>query len=100
MKRGATVISLCLGIYMLSYIAPSPFDAYAPASWGLNGVKWYAWAPPVFSDPATGQWIHTPLRIIYAPLSFADDRFWHTHGHFPEVGDPKHPVVFSGFKRQ
>jgi hypothetical protein len=99
MKRAAQVTSLLLGIYVLSYIALSLFGAYAPAVWGLNGVKWYSWAPPGFYDPATGNWIHTPLRIFYAPLSIADDRFWHTHYH-PENSDPQHPVVFPGFKRK
>ena len=99
MKRAARVITLCFILYLLSYVALSPFGAYAPAVWGLNGVKWYAWAPPGFYDPATGEWIHTPLRIFYAPLSIADDRFWHLHYH-PEDSDPQHPVVIPRFKRK
>ena len=94
MKRAATVLSLSLGIYVLSYVVLSSFGAYAPAAVGLNGIKWYAWAPVGFYSPTSSKWLHTPLRIIYAPLSMADDHFWHTHGHFPRESDPTHPVMF------
>ena len=100
MKRAAIALSIFLGIYVLSYVVLSSLGAYAPAAWGTNGVKWYAWAPPGFYNPPTGEWIHTPMRIFYAPLSIIDDRYWHTHGHFPEDSDPQHPVVFPGFKRK
>jgi hypothetical protein len=101
MKRAATFLSLFLAIYVLSYFILSLFGAYAPSAWGLGqqGMrpKWYAWAPLGIYDPATGRWLHPVLRIFYAPLSFADDRLWHTHGHFPEDSDPQHPAVFPGF---
>ena len=104
MKRAAIVLSFLLVIYVLSYAILSPFGAYAPAVWGLgqHGMrpKSYAWAPPGFYNPATGEWIHTPMRIFYAPLSVIDDRYWHTHGRFLEDGDPQHPVVFPGIKRK
>jgi hypothetical protein len=102
MKRVAKVLGVLLGLYVVSYALLSPFGAYAPSLWGLGqqGMrpKWYTWAPPGFYDSTTGEWIHTPLRILYAPLSFADDRFWHTHYH-PENGDPQHQVVFPGSKK-
>ena len=100
MKRGRIAVVLLLGGYVLSYIALSSFGAYAPAAWGTAGVKWYAWAPVGFYEPTTGRWVHTPMRIIYAPLTFADDRLWHTHGHFPQDGDPTHPIELPNSERK
>jgi hypothetical protein len=101
MKRASIVVSLIISSYVLSYVVLSSFGAYASAAWGRgqHGMrpKWYAWAPPGLYNPTTGDWPHPALRIFYAPLSFADDHLWHTHGRFPEDGDPKHPDVFPGF---
>jgi hypothetical protein len=91
-NRGSMAGLLLLGIYVLSYILLSSSGAYAPAAWGTNGVKWYAWAPVGFYSVGSGEWLPTPLRFIYAPLSIADQRFWHTHGYMPEATDRVHPM--------
>jgi hypothetical protein len=97
MKRAVKVPGVLLCVYALSYVVLSTFGAYAPAVWGIGqqGMrpKGYAWAPRGFYNPATGDWMHTPIRIFYAPLSAAD-------GPFPEDSDPTHPVVFPGFKHK
>ena len=97
------VFGLILAIYILSYVALSTFGAYASASCGLGqqGLqpKNYKWLPLGFYTPTTGEWRHAPV-IIYAPLFIADNRYWHTHGRFPEDGDPRHPVVITGLNRK
>ena len=101
-KRVAIPFILSLSIYVLSYAILSSFGAYAPRAWGLSqqGMrpKWYAWAPPGFYNPATGEWMDTPMQMIYSPLLAADNCFWHTH-YYPKDRDPQHPVVFPAFKR-
>ena len=87
-----TVLLLLSG-YLLSYIFLSSFGAYAPAAFGLAGIKWYARAPAGFYAPASDRWVHTPMRIFYAPLTMADARFWHTHGRFPGDGEPIYPEM-------
>ena len=83
---------VCLGTYVLSYVAISPFGAYVPVSWGMSGSKSYHWAAPGFYDPAKDKWIHGPLQILYAPLTIVDHHIWHNHS-FPEPGDPQHTVA-------
>src|SRR3954469_24753330 len=82
---------VCLGLYVLTYLVFSPFGAYAPSILGLNGPKFYHWAPPGFYDPVREKWIHPELRIFYAPLDMIDHRIWHNH-RFPEATDPSYPV--------
>jgi hypothetical protein len=102
-KRSALVLSVCLGIYVLSYVVLSSFGAYAPATWGLgqHGMqpRWYSWAPPGFYNPATGEW-HTRVQILYRPLWLIDDRCWHTSQQFPADGCRKHPAVFPWSSRK
>ena len=103
MKRATLAFSISVSIYLLSYSVLSSFGAYEPARWGLGQhgmvARSYAWAPWGFYAPASGEWIHTPLRIAYAPLSVVDDRFWHNHDH-PEDIDPMHQAIFPSIKRK
>ena len=48
---------------------------YEPAVIGLNGVKWYAWAPKYFVSDFN--WNQTP-ETIFLPLYYLDIKFWHT----------------------
>ena len=103
MKKNLAAVFILVGVYVLSYVVLSSLGAYAPSRWGLGQhgmeARSYAWAPRGFYAPTSGEWIHTPMRIIYAPLSLADDYFWHSHYH-PEDTDPTHPAIFTGFKRK
>jgi hypothetical protein len=69
------LVSLLL-LYVGSYVALSANGCYEPEGIGLNGVKWYAWAPRGFVDHYV--WRQS-LRIAYFPLSYLDVRFWHTY---------------------
>jgi hypothetical protein len=74
------VLLVLLLIYIGSYVVLSAGGCYEPATIGLNGVKWYGWAPRGF---VVGyKWRRCPM-IIYAPLLFLDERCWHT----PEKSD-------------
>ena len=103
MKRATLAFSILACGYVLSYSVLSSFGAYAPARWGLGQhgmvARSYAWAPWGFYAPTSGEWVRTPLRIAYAPLSVVDDRFWHTHDH-PKDTDLTHPEIFPGIKRK
>ena len=102
MKQAAIVLSLLLGIYVLSYVVLSRFGAYAPLVWGPSQEGWrpksYHWAPPGFYVPSTGKWrsVGTHPIHIYAPLWALDNWTWHTH-IFPEAGEPEHPLVIPNF---
>lgn len=96
MKRTPIVLSLVLGAYVFSYVVLSSFGAYAPAIWGTNGIKRFVWAPLGFYRPSNGAWVRAPMRFFYAPLSFIDARYWHTHEPFPEESDPRHPLPRPG----
>ena len=80
---------VCLGAYVLSYVAISPFGAYAESSFGLSGPISYQWAPPGFYDPVREKWIHPELEIFYAPLSILDHHLWHNHWW----KGPRYPVA-------
>jgi len=63
-----------LCIYVGVYAILSLEGRYEPAAWGLDHVKWYAWAPRGFVQDF--QWSR-PLMLTFAPLYYLDTRFWH-----------------------
>ena len=93
MKPLGNVVIGGVAAYLMAYLLLSSTGAYAPLVWGLNGVKWYGWAPTGFYDEASGDWRPLPF-ILFLPLNSLDNKFWHTHGLHPDNHDPKHPVVF------
>src|SRR5438093_8777021 len=68
-------LTLGLFVYVGSYLWRSTRGRYEPAAIGLNGVKWYSWAPSGYVTDF--RWNHT-LMLVYCPLYFLDTRFWHT----------------------
>jgi hypothetical protein len=94
MRRGRSIwrwlaIALVplLGLYVGSYLALSLRGRYEPSVWGLNGVKWYSWAPAGFVEDL--HWNH-PIRITYLPLYCLDTQFWHREGY--RERDGKYPI--------
>ena len=71
---GAT-LALAVFMYIGSYLWRSTQGRYEPAAIGLNGVKWYHWAPRGFVTDF--RWNQTLVQAYY-PLFFIDTRFWHT----------------------
>jgi hypothetical protein len=82
-------LSVLLAIYAGSYIALSAGGRYEPASIGLAGVRWYAWAPHGFVDAY--RWKYWPL-LIYAPLAYFDAWLWHPPGNPPPRNYPINQV--------
>jgi hypothetical protein len=68
------VLLTLLPFYVGSYLVLSARGCYEPAGIGLNGVKWYAWAPSGFV--VHYNWRRWP--IIYFPLWSLDMHVWHT----------------------
>jgi hypothetical protein len=66
---------LAIFAYVGSYSWRSTRGRYEPAAIGLNGVKWYGWAPKGFVT--NFKWNRT-LMLVYYPLYYFDNRFWHT----------------------
>ncbi len=74
---GITLLTLLL-IYIGSYALLSSGGCYEPAAIGLNGVKWYGWAPRGFVDHY--RWKRWP-GILYVPLYVLDIRAWHANAY-------------------
>ena len=74
--RDLVVVSVCLlCLYVGTYALLSVNGRYEPAAWGVNGVKWYGWAPAGFVQDF--EW-SGPLLLAFAPLYALDKRLWHT----------------------
>ena len=70
----AIVGALLFGVYAGAYVVRSLDGRFEPAHIGLNGVKWYQWAPAGFVTDF--KWNHAQLKFYY-PLYLLDIRFWH-----------------------
>gem|GEM_PF-1782769 len=71
-----TILSLLLiAAYSGGYLALSLGGAYMPATYGLNGIKDWAWIPRGFADDA-GK-LRPALFIPFFPLYWIDSRYWH-----------------------
>lgn len=80
--------------YFLTYILLTCFGSFAPAVWGLNGVKWYSWAPYGFVDAGLRR--NGTLHLVFAPLYLADVNLWHTEG---AMGSKRYPVRWAPGER-
>ena len=69
------VFAILLATYTAVYVALSANGRYEPAAWGLDGVKWYAWAPAGFVRDYAWD---VRMMIAFAPLYYLDQEFWHT----------------------
>jgi hypothetical protein len=76
------VLLLC---YVCSYAALSAWGTYEPAAIGLNGVKWYRWAPAGFVKDYR---LRRGFYYAYMPLYLADRWLWHEDD---EVYSGKYP---------
>jgi len=86
------IILLALGLYVAVYVRSSALGRYEPACYGLNGVKWYDWAPRGFYN--NGKWNHS-AAWAFLPLYWVDVNYWHTYnaqdsGRYP-VDVPMRP---------
>ena len=81
------LISSVLLVYVSAYVALSIQGRYEPAAFGLNGVKFYAWAPHGFHSHLT--WRHRTM-FLFSPLYCVDIRFWHT---FDAAHSGKYPIT-------
>ena len=62
-------------IYVVMYLALSLAGTYRPATWGLNGIKDFAWSPKYFAD-RTGR-LRRGWAYAFLPLYWLDLRYWH-----------------------
>jgi hypothetical protein len=78
MKKKLLILILLLVLiatYVGVYIGLSANGQYIPTVFGLNGVKWYDWAPRGFVKD--GQW-NGRVMVVFLPLWKLDRRSWHT----------------------
>jgi hypothetical protein len=71
----AVTLACAVAAYVGSYVARSARGRYEPMVIGLNGVKWYDWAPEGFVGEGW-KWNETQIWWYY-PLWRLDRRFWH-----------------------
>lgn len=65
---------LLISAYPGSYVALSCQGRYEGAVYGLDGPKWYSWAPRGFVDDR--RWNGPPM-YFYRPLYLLDEWYWH-----------------------
>ena len=71
----ATIVCLLLAfVYVGTYLLLSLGGRYEPAAWGVDNVKWYAWAPRGFVQDF--RWNRGPM-LAFLPLYYLDTHFWH-----------------------
>ena len=88
-KTFGIVVLTLLVLYVGTYVALSLGGRYEPAGIGLNGVKFYAWAPRGFVTDYV--WNH-PLMCLYLPLYGLDIHLWHSTLAGWEAEYSKYPV--------
>ncbi len=98
-KVFGTPLLILLLIYIGSYVLISSGGCYEPAAIGLNGVKWYLWAP--YGFVTNYKWKRWPM-ILYLPLWGLDMRFWHTQekvwsGQYP-VNEVKREEIWKVYQ--
>jgi hypothetical protein len=76
-NRRAIAFGTFCAMYVFSYVSLSVAGRYEPAAWGLDGVKWYSWAPAGFVRSKDLEWRRHTLLMFY-PLYQLDRKFWHT----------------------
>jgi len=86
------VFGLLACIYLVSYFVMSINGRYEPGVWGLNGPKWYVWAPAGFVHEF--EW-NGPVMLMYYPLYELDRRYWHRDD---DSHSGKYPVNDCGWQ--
>ena len=81
-----TMLLCLLLLYTGSYGLLSLGGRYEPAVIGLNGVKWYDWAPRGF---VTDYNWNEGINRFYLPLWALDRRLWHS---YEEADSGKYPI--------
>ena len=74
-RRIGITLSVAVGAYVVSYLVLSLQGRYEPSAIGLNGVKWYRWAPRGFVTDF--RW-SSSFAAVFLPLHFLDTKMWHT----------------------
>jgi len=72
------VLAMATLLYVGSYFVLSLRGYYAPSAYGANagGIKFYRWyVGNAWERQQQGKWA---IEMIYAPLVFLDNRYWHT----------------------
>jgi hypothetical protein len=83
-KYTTYVVLLLFALYVGTYVTLSLQGRYEPNVAGLDGVKWYSWAPAglVYEQPAgsrrLAKW-NMPLVWAFWPLHRLDTSYWHPH---------------------
>lgn len=87
-------------LYVGVYLVLSVQGNYAPAYWGISGVKEYGWSPRFFtSGPAGTVWHKIPMRVFF-PLHVIDERFWHTSGKAFDGYYPVNKALENAFEER
>lgn len=84
-KIATVIIGIGALVYCSYYFYLSKTGRFEPEAIGLNGVKWYGWAPKGFVDKF--KWKNSRLTFFYG-LWLMDAHLWHTeqalyHGKYP-----------------
>ncbi len=95
-RRIGFALSAVVGAYILSYLALSLQGRYEPSAIGLNGVKWYRWAPRGFVTDF--RW-NSSMGAAFLPLHFLDTKLWHTSGRAHSERYPVNEVSASEIAR-
>jgi hypothetical protein len=74
-QRIRRILIAVFAVYSISYLILSLQGRYEPQAIGLNGVKWYGWAPRGFVTDF--RW-NSSIGAFYLPLYSLDTSLWHT----------------------
>ena len=74
-KRLVMFVTAFAFAYIGLYLALTSAGTYQPATWGLNGIKSFAWSPKYFTD-ATGR-LRRAWAYTFLPLYWLDLHYWH-----------------------
>jgi hypothetical protein len=86
-----------LAAYLCIYLVLSLTGAYMPATYGLNGIKDWAWTPRYFAD-GSGR-LRVAMFIGFYPLYWYDHRYW--HNDWTGLSGPRRePVGATGKSRR
>ncbi len=97
-KLAGIILLVSLVLYVGSYLHLSAAGRYEPQAIGLNGVKWYAWAPRGFVT--NYRW--NRIGIAYLPLYVLDTKMWHPadkahSGQYP-INEVKQEDIWKVYK--
>jgi len=85
-RRMKITLAVFFVAYFFIYLVLSLRGRYEPGAIGLNGVKWYEWVPRGFVTDF--RW-SVPINVVFYPLYFLDQKYWHSRD---KAGNGSYPI--------